>query len=103
MKRRPAIYPPTAAKAEPSIEPRATAIQRAIALDQRARASLALALIDAARWDGHRFTIAHPESLLGMVTVPPEFTRDLHLGRIRAAIQERLDEWQRRAEELDAA
>lgn len=94
-RRQAAIYPPPAARVERITPPPPVPLWRTIALDQLSRAQRALALIDACRWDGYRFVLPHPDSLLGSLEIPAEFERGISLGRLQAALRERIELWQK--------
>lgn len=70
---------------------------RAIAFDQAAAANRSLLILEAARWDpsSRCFRVPRGGVLDDFFSVPPEFTRDIGLGRLQAAVRERAELWQR--------
>jgi hypothetical protein len=67
-----------------------------IALDQLAAAGRSLVLLEAARWDpvARCYRLPRDDGALGGLPIPPEFTRDIGLGRLPAAVRERAELWQ---------
>jgi hypothetical protein len=64
---------------------------------QLAAANSALLLVESIRWDAQSRTWRLPrdDGALAGLAIPPEFQRDLGLGRLQAAIRERAAIWQR--------